>query len=65
MNGDLKTTREMNMPPLRVFRGPESSENEDQPPHGPGGRTRREWNRQEAFWAGRNLAHRLSTRFAA
>ena len=53
------------VPQLRVFAGEEEDEVGDRRPPDPSRQTHREWMRQEAYWAGRNRAKRLSARLVA
>lgn len=53
------------VPQLKIFRGEEEGGADDRTPPDPGGPDRREWERTEAFWAGRNRAERISARLVA
>jgi hypothetical protein len=56
---------ETDTPQLRVFQEDEENQSDDFRPSEPTRPTRREWMRNEAFWAGRNRARRLSARLVA
>ena len=64
------TTREqelqrVDVPRLRVFRGAEEEDGDDDRLPDPTNDAQRQWAQREAFWAGRNRAKRVSARLVA
>jgi hypothetical protein len=62
---ELLHEEEQDGPQLQVFRGEEDEADDGLPPPDLSRQQRRDWLRNEAFWAGRSPASRISARLVA